>query len=514
MIIIEKTWIDKLLKISLGLIVAFAIFSQIYSLIQIKAFWLDEWFILYNIKHLSYSKIFGNLFYIQQFPRVYLIIIKAIADFSDYNYLCLRLIPTSIQILNIILIVFLVRKIIFPNSAYKGGLFVLFFLSFQPTIFYFSQLKQYTMDMFFALISVCCYHYLSKYYDKLSIKSPEFLFILLGIFAGPFFSYTFPIVFSPILFFFFITCIYDFIEKRPLLKSIFPIFVFLFSLGINYFTDLQFLLYSKEQYGNFEEYIMNYSSISSITEKTYNIVRLFAYNFIYAPQNYYFPVSIFMHLVRIMIILFTFIGLITIIIEQVIQVRAFKLKYLKSFSFHEMPYISVYFLLLFAVTILLFFLKMLPVGQPRLNYYIFPVITYCLITGIFWVTDRFKKIKLLTFIIVIFSTLFPLMRGYIHEINNTNLLFDQKIYENVGNAIIKAQHEKLPILVLNNEFYPMSIIKDQEELLIKSHHLFKPNRPVIVYVVTSYNKEDLHNKLHLTQYIKLNKYDFTIQSVK
>jgi len=134
----DKKNIDKLLKYGIGLVILFAIFSQLYSLIQIKAFWLDEWFILYNIKYKTYSELFGNLFYIQQFPRIYLILIKALAEIFNYNYFILRLVPTLMQIINIILIAFLIRKIVFPNNKYKGFLFILFFLSFQITWFYFT----------------------------------------------------------------------------------------------------------------------------------------------------------------------------------------------------------------------------------------------------------------------------------------------------------------------------------------------------------------------------------------
>ncbi len=507
---IEKKQIDKLLKLVVGIVILFAIFSQIYSLIEIKAFWLDEWFILYNIKYKSYSELFGNLFYIQQFPRIYLILIKFLADISNYNYLILRLLPTLMQIINIILIVYLIRKIVFPDNEYKGFLFVLFFLSFQTTWFYFTQLKQYTMEMFFSLLSLYYFYYISKNYDKIKVKSVAYLLILLGIFTGSFFSYTFPIVILPLMISLFFTVVYDFSNKQFQLKPILPILIFLISLIINYFTDLQYVLNSKEQYGNFDEYIMNYDSLSSIIKSSYNIIRIFAYNFTYTPQNYNIIFASFLHLTKIVIIFLTIIGLIIKIKEQFDKIRTDKLKYFKTFSFRANPDISVYLLILFLATFFLYFLRMLPTGQPRINYFSYLFTTYFLIVGLSWIVVKHKYIRYFMISIVLFATMFQITRNYIREIENKNLIFDQNIYENVGNAIIKAQNDKLPVVVMNNEFYPSSIMEKQENLLIKAHHLYKLNKPIELYVVDSLKLSNLQDSLKMVRYLKLNKHDYKI----
>ncbi|RYE36951.1 MAG: hypothetical protein EOP48_29210, partial [Sphingobacteriales bacterium] len=75
-------------------LVVFAIASQLYTLSVYKAFWLDEWFILDSLKFKSYAQIFGELFHIQQFPRTYLVIIKWLAEITNYNYYALRFFPT------------------------------------------------------------------------------------------------------------------------------------------------------------------------------------------------------------------------------------------------------------------------------------------------------------------------------------------------------------------------------------------------------------------------------------
>lgn len=501
---------ERLLKYCVGFIILFAIFTQLYSLFKVKAFWLDEWFILYNLKYKSYSELFDNLFYIQQFPRVYLVIIKKLADITNYNYFALRFLPTLMQLINISFIFFTIRKIVFPNNNKQGYLFVLFFLSFQTTIFYFTQLKQYTMEMFFSLLSLYLFYYFSKNYERIKVKSVVYFSILIAIFSGSFFSYTFPIVIAPFMFFLSITAIHNFISKQFQFKPILPIIIFLISLICNYFTDLQFVLNSKEQYGNFDEYIMNYNSIGSIISSLYNIIRIFAYNFTYTPQNYNIIFALFLHLTKIIIILLTIIGFLIIIKEQFEKIRTNKINYWKSYSFRENPNISVYLLILFFVTIFLYFLRMLPAGQPRINYFSYLFTTYFLIVGLFWIITKSKYFKHFMITIVLFATMFQITRNYCRELENKNLIFDQKIYENVGSAIIKAQTDNIPIVVMDNEFYPSTIMKKSETLLIKAHHLNKPNKEINFFVLDSLNLSTLNDSIKTVKYIKLNKHDFNI----
>jgi len=366
------------------------------------------------------------------------------------------------------------------------------------------------MEMFFSLLSLYFFYFFSKNYDKIKIKSVTYLLILLGIFTGSFFSYTFPIVILPLMISLFFTAVYDFRNKKVQIKPILPILIFLFSLVINYFTDLQYVLSSKEQYGNFAEYIMNYDSLNLIIKSLYNIIRIFAYNFTYTAQNYNIIFVLFLYLTKIVIIFLTIIGLIIIIKGQFDKIRTDKLNYFKTFSFRTNPDISVYLLILFLATIFLYCLRILPLGQARINYFSYLFTTYFLIIGLSWIVLKHKYIKYFMISIVIFATMFQITRNYIREIENENLIFDQNIYENVGNAIIKAQNDKLPIVVINNEFYPSSIIEKQENLLIKAHHLYKPNNPINLYIVDSLKLLNLQDSLKTVKYIKLNKYNYKV----
>ncbi len=367
------------------------------------------------------------------------------------------------------------------------------------------------MEMFFSLLSVYFYYYLSRNYKQIKIISFPYLFILLGIFLGSFFSYTFPITITPLLFSLFVTVIYNFTNKKLRIKPLIPLLIFITALIINYFTDLQYVLNSKGHYDYFNEYIMNYDSISSILKSFYNIIRVFAYNFTFTPVHYHISFVIFLYITKVIVIFLTLVGFIVTVYKQIRKLRSDKKQYIKSITFLENPNIAIYILLLFIITLTLYFLKMIPLGRPRVTYFSYIFTVYFLITGLFVVIKKVKYSKYLLVTIVIFATMFQITKEYSQEIKNENLLFDQKIYENVGNAIVNAQNYNLPIVVNTNEFYPASIMQKQENLVIKAHHLYKADKPINIYITEKDDFKKMQDSLDIEKYIKLNKYNFKIQ---
>ena len=443
----------------------------------------------------------------QQFPRVYLSIIKFLSETFNYNYFAIRILPFLIQVINIFLIYFLISKIVFPLNKVKASLFVLFFLSFHTTLFYFSQLKQYTMDMFFTFISIWYFYYLSLYYQKITTKSFGYIAMLVCIFLGPFFSYTFPIVVTPIMIGLFITFSLELYNKKFSIKPLLPLAIFILALLLNYYTDLQFVLSDKGQYHNFDMYVMNYSSNSLIMKSLLNIAWLFTSIFFF-DKSYNSNFLYLLYFIKILVLIFSLLGFIILLYKQVVKLKIEKLWFFKSLSFTNTPGIQLYFLLLLFITLVLYLIKMLPVGTHRINYFCFTYISYFLITGIFFIIKKFDKLKYILLPVVFFAATFPAIRSDICELKNTNLNFDQKIYENVGNAINTAQINSLPIIVSYNEFYPMSIMEGQETLMIKSHHVYKPKYSIPVFVVKKGELDTFLKSLHSKEYIFLTKYNY------
>lgn len=500
----------KYLNFGVILLIIFSIGSQIYSLINLKGFWLDEWFILYNIKFHSYSELFNNLFYSQQFPRVYLAIQKFVIEFFNYNYFAIRVIPFLIQVVNILFVFFVISKIVYPSNKLMRLLFVLFFLSFHTTFFYFAQLKAYTADMFFALMSIYYFFFLSKNYKTITIKSPGYLGMLFLICSGLFLSYTFPIVFAPILIFLFFTFLADIYNKEFSLKPILPILVFLFSLLIFYSIDLRFVLSDKGQYHNFNMFTVDYSSFVLFTKSLSNILWLFTSMFFFDKGGYNYFILILLYFVKVIVLISAITGFILILWKHLKKIISKKPGYLKSFNFANSQNIDIYFLVLFFLTIILYFFKMLPLGTHRINYFCFVFVTYFLIIGIFFWIEKFKKSKYFLIPLVVFAAMFPAIQGNLNELENNNLNFDQKIYENVGNAIKLARDKFLPIIVSYNEFYPASIMEGQESLMIKSHHLYLPKDSIPVIVVKNGGMENKLESIQSDRYIRLFSHYFLI----
>ena len=499
----------KYLGFGVILLIIFSIGSQIYSIINQKGFWLDEWFILYNLKFKSYPELFNNLFYSQQFPRVYLSMVKFITELFNYNYFAIRIIPFLFQVINILLVYFFISKIVFPSNKLKALLFVLFFLAFHTTFFYFSQLKAYTADMFFNLMSIWYFYFLSKNYKKLSITSNGYLSMLFFILSGLFFSYTFPIVFTPILIFLFFTAMLEIRNRKISMKPILPIGVFIVGLVLSYFTDLRFVLSDKGQYDNFNMYTVNYTGIAQFIKSLSNILWLFTSMFFFdkAFNNY---LLFLLYFIKIVILISALTGFILLLYKYVKKLVIEKWSYFKSFNFIDPKHIDIYFLLLFFITVTLYFFGMLPLGTHRINYFCFVFATYFLIQGVFFIIKRFDKSRYFLLPLILIAGFFSAIQGNINELKNSNLNFDQLIYDNVGNAIIVARTNSFPIVVPYDEFYPASIMEGQENLMIKAHHEYKPKDSIHVIVLKKEELPNIQNYIASKKYIFLTKFNFQV----
>lgn len=334
--------------------------------------------------------------------------------------------------------------------------------------------------------------------------------MLLFIFIGFFFSYTFPIVFCPLMILFFITCIAQIKHKKFPLKSILPIIVFLIALVLNYFTDLQFVLSDKGQYNNFDAYVMHYSTFSLISAGLKNIYWLLTSIFFFDKSSYHSVILLFFYLVKIIVLFCVVTGLVTILWRYLSEWSFKKIKSFDLKGFTDSPKLKLYMILLFFVTIFLYFLKMLPVGTHRINYFCLVFITYFLITGLSVIIDKNNKSKYFLLPLMFFAAAFPAIRGDAREIKNLNLDFDQKIYVNVGNAIEASKMDRLPIVVAANEFYPATIMKGQENLMIKAHHEYKPKDSIPVFVFKNGELADMLKKVCSRKYILLTKHNYQV----
>ncbi len=287
------------------------------------------------------------------------------------------------------------------------------------------------------------------------------------------------------------------------------------ALVIDYFIDLRFVLSDNGMYNYHSEFIMNYQSLHLFITKCYNIIRFFALTFLAVPEYYHISVGYLIYFTKSIVILLTFIGVVTVSAEFL--KKSIKSGSLAILSFNNQPPVSYYFLQLFWVVLMLFFMKKLPLGPHRLNSFAIIMLTFFLLEGLtFLAVNKNKIIRLFGYSLipfVLFAAFFQIGNGYLAELKGHNLLFDQKIYDNAGNAINEAYKNNMDIFVLYDTFAPESIMYRTEELMIKSHHYYKADKPIKIFVLNSEN--EIMEKLaaeSLKKVILLGKYDFKIIS--
>lgn len=169
---------EKASFLAIGLLAGLAISSNIFSAVHHKSFWLDEIFVLYNLKFSSLESLFGP-FYGAPFPRAYLAIIQQFATVFNFSFVSLRLIPLSIQCLNVVLFALVFRKFAPAESRRYLGLISLIFLCNDTTVWCFSQVKQYSMELLCALIAMLqCYYLFISPPQKTHRQDPSLRLLL------------------------------------------------------------------------------------------------------------------------------------------------------------------------------------------------------------------------------------------------------------------------------------------------------------------------------------------------
>src|SRR3989338_10809121 len=179
------------------LVLIYVVISQAFAIfVAHRPFWLDEWYIISNIKFKSYLEVFNHLEY-TQFPRVYLVLLKAFAGLFNFSEVSLRLIPYFCGLIAIVFSYYLAGSVLYKGDKKRRLIFSLLLICNVITAYYLIQVKQYTMELLWALLAIWQYYYYSQ---DLQIPNRSFsqgTVAILIFLIGPFFSYTYPIAAAP-----------------------------------------------------------------------------------------------------------------------------------------------------------------------------------------------------------------------------------------------------------------------------------------------------------------------------
>jgi len=125
-----------------------------------RSLWLDEQLLFGNIRDFNFNQLFGPLKDTQVFPRVYLMIVKAMFELFSCNLLALRFLPLVFMLAG-----FFVWLKIYKLNAKTYFFLILLVFTFASshfTTYYASELKQYSCDLFVAAVFVLFIYYQSK----------------------------------------------------------------------------------------------------------------------------------------------------------------------------------------------------------------------------------------------------------------------------------------------------------------------------------------------------------------
>jgi len=152
------------------------------------SFWIDEASVALSFKSLSLPQVFDRLLGSQSFPRWYFLAIRGLQELFGYQTLVLRLLPFAFSVAAAILWLRLLRLRL---GRAPELLAVAILLNLIPATWfaYSAMLKQYTFDVFVALIPFC----LSDAFFERSIREGRRSLRLFLVTALCAFSYTYVI---------------------------------------------------------------------------------------------------------------------------------------------------------------------------------------------------------------------------------------------------------------------------------------------------------------------------------
>ncbi len=432
-------------------------YSFALVLAQIKPFWIDEWRLIYNLKYKSPAELWGQLEFVQQFPRLYLQLVKAFTAPFDYSYFTLRL-PSFIAGSCAIFLAYRLMKKIYPAQQLAGYLFVLMIVSSHTFTSYFIQVKQYTMDILLSLAAIWQLLELLKIANGDSLTKKRYIFLSISFFAAPFFSYTYPIAVLPVFLIMFPKIIQLLKSNGPKREKMETLFMLLFPLvlctyGIitSYITDVSQVMKDNGMH-QYWGYLMMNGGFDAFT-----FVKHFYLLFAEAGSGLIFQA------------IFGLMGISGTIYACI--------KCCQKKKWEVMDYLLCYSILIIAATMALFVAGKLPIGEPRLNVFTLPAIALIIIAVIQQMrTTRSRKIA-----VALSVVLFAGAAGHVYTSSAHKLLGNEysralDIYENTEDAIILAQEKKIPIFITPDIAFPDQKTHNFPHTKIAATDMFYPKQ--------------------------------------
>ena len=409
-------------------------------LFRIQPFWVDEWFIISSLKTKSIRELFGQLNFMQQFPRVYLALIKSFSSFFNYSYFSLRFPSFMVSVATIVLSYRVMNKI-YDRSQIARYLFVLILVSSFTFTEYFVEMKQYPMDILMSVVALWQLIELVRVGRGEEIKTARYVLLCTSFLIVPFFSYTYPIAIVPAYVVVFLQSLailrnggLSGNNKRIIARQWAPLLLGIIGIFGFYAVDARHLASDAIMYERWSFLLVNsdhkflsfLSSIYSLFSQTGNGI-------------------IFENLFGVLGICGLLFG-----ISATIKSR------LKINEWAHEIYLRVYSCLLLLLTLVLFLCKKLPLGTPRLNAFTTPSIAILVIyvLQLMLLSNRPQWQKMILPLLLYAGVAGNVFTHYTGYFTTAEYKRQAATYVATENAIRLAQDMKIPILITQGVAYP------------------------------------------------------------
>ena len=517
--------VHTVLKTITFLSLSFLVLSGLYEVVaSVRPFWIDEWRIIYNIKFKSHEQLWGQLDFMQQFPRVYLNLIKSFCEPLHYSYFSLRF-PSFVVALLAIGMCYRLMRQLFQKEDMTRYLFLSMILSAYTFTEYFVQVKQYTMDIFLSLVAISQLLTLQDVINNKEVKWWRYGLLCMGFAVVPFFSYTYPIVIAPVFIIMVLQTIALFkrdntsAKTSVLIKTWLPLLICGAGIVVFYRIDVSQVMKDcgmKQYWGN----IMMLDGFHPLL-----FFKNFFLLFAQVGSGLLFQIIIGVTGVA------AFIWSITDVIKNKARAKS------------GIEIAVLYSLVLLLIVLLLFAAGKLPVAEARLNCFTVPAITILIIRFFNYLSTTAIKPKIYggIAIVIFLGTSGHFFSSYKKAMNNAEHSKKLNIYRQTEDALRLAEDKNIPLVVTPQVAYPYDTvinfpccnqratvlcypqptksandfttgINQPADWIVKTLPAYSSLHPVEVYAVDSLQNTDVMKKLpqNVTSVVAFDGSSFTI----
>lgn len=422
-------WLRVAVLISLLFTLVVGIVSVTWS---VRPFWLDEWFIIWNLKNKDVPQLFGPLDLMQQFPRVYLVLFKAFTSSFGYSYWSLRL-PSLLASIATLLLGYRLSLRLFPNRS-SGYLFVLMIVSSFTYAEYMVQAKQYSVDIFLGVLAIWQLNELRLLLNE-RVSLRRYLLLIASFATAPFFSYTYPIVIVPVYLLSGLLLVVGIRKAGNRVaaagKLLLPLVVGMLSLSVFYIADLRQLMADKSMYGFWNFLLFDTKHpVASFCRGLYSICSQ-------AGSG-----DLFMHV-------FGCTGLLAL------GYATWQLaRWCKDVVANRALLLQVYACLLITIAICCFVVGKLPLGTSRLNSFALPSVAILIINFMDAIAGRFHRVGYIWFWLLFIALWGNIFIKPINYFTGSEYQQQLAIYRNAESGIRQAQQMHIPVAVTGAISFP------------------------------------------------------------